>query len=76
MVFHREVIGRGRGYRRDRRVGQTERKTIEFTVTIKWLMSKGMETLWLMSEGMLAGKRLRSTANLTENSYGGDLSDR
>ena len=34
MVFHREVIGRGRGYRRDRRVGQTERKTIEFTVTI------------------------------------------
>ena len=39
-------------------------------------MSKGMETLWLMSEGMLAGKRLRSTANLAENSYGGDLSDR
>ena len=34
MVFHREVIGRGKGYRRDRRVGQTERKTIEFTVTI------------------------------------------
>lgn len=39
-------------------------------------MSKGMETLWVMSEGMLAGKRLWSTADLTENSYGGDLSDR
>ena len=39
-------------------------------------MSKGMETLWVMSEGMLAGKSLWSTADLTENSYGGDLSDR